>query len=87
MIDYLKGQIVTMKNIWAVLGTIVGILSVTALQVSAAGLSNPLTGEQSLNPLFIIIPAVAIIIGVAAILLGRRNKDKKNPPSDGSGES
>lgn len=72
-----------MKNIWMILGTIVGILSVTALHVSAAGLSNPVTGEQPLNPLFIIIPAVAIVIGVAAILIGRRNKGRKNPPSDG----
>ena len=40
-----------MKNIWMILGTIVGILSVTALHVSAAGLSNPVTGEQTINPL------------------------------------
>ena len=76
-----------MKNVWTIIATIVGILSVTALHVSAAGLSNPVTGEQSLNPLFIIIPAVAIIIGVVAILLGRRNKDKNDPPSDGSSKS
>ncbi|MCI8497032.1 MAG: hypothetical protein HFE85_02115 [Clostridiales bacterium] len=75
-----------MKNIWTILGTILGILSITAMQVSAAGFKNPVTGEQPINPLFIIIPAVAIIIGVAAVLIGRRNRDKNDPPSDGGSE-
>lgn len=70
-----------MKPAMTVLGTIVGILCVSMLHVSAAGL-NPMTGEQPLNPLFIIIPIVAVVLGVAAILLGRRNKNKaQNPPS------
>ena len=54
-----------MKPAMTVLGTIVGILCVSMLHVSAAGL-NPMTGEQPLNPLFIIIPIVAVVLGAVS---------------------
>lgn len=64
-----------MKRIACKLSATAGLLTLLCSQTfSAFAASNPKTNTNTINPLFLIIPAVAVLAAAVALIIGKKKK-------------